>query len=449
MLARIARFFWPDVTDLQFKKYGLLSLAFFFIIGAYWLERPLKDGVFFNIVGAEHQPTAKILSVFIVLLLVLVYSKLIDMFEKQNLFYLLGSIYAVLFALIAYVIGLPRTGPDAVNPDLLRYIGWISYFVIESFGSLIVALFWSFVASMTDTETAKRCYPMVLAGAQIGAIVGPFIAWKYAQAWGLRILFAIVIAAILILLGIIKYFMKVIPADQITIGKKEIVAEKKGKTGFLEGLKLLLTRSYLFGIFLVVTLYEVVGTIVDYQMKVQAKSFYPTEESLTSFLGMFGMCANALALLMALLGTAYLMRRFSLRFCLLTFPITLGFAVAALYVVYSWQLFSPWYLLWATFAVMMIAKGLSYALNNPAKEMMYIPTSKDAKFKSKGWIDMFGGRVSKAGGSAFNELLKKSPQALMAFGTLLSLGLIGVWIFAAIFVSSKFDKLVKENKIVE
>lgn len=449
MLARIARFFWPDVTDQQFKKYGLLSMAFFFIIGAYWLERPLKDGVFFTVVGKAHQPTAKILSVLIVGLLVMVYSKLIDIFEKQKLFYILGSTYIILFAFIAYVIGLPRTGPDAVNPDFLRYVGWMSYFVIESFGSLIVALFWSFVASMTDTETAKRCYPMVLAGAQIGAIVGPFIAWKYAETWGLRILFAIVIVAVFVLIGIIKYFMKVIPADQITVGKQEIVAEKKGKTGFLEGLKLLLTRSYLFGIFMVVTIYEVVGTIVDYQMKVQAQSFYPTQETLTSFLGMFGMCANSLALLMALLGTAYLMKKFSLRFCLLTFPITLGAAVAGLYVVYAWQIFSAWYLLWATFAVMMIAKGLSYALNNPSKEMMYIPTSKDAKFKSKGWIDMFGGRVSKAGGSTFNEFLKSSPEALMAFGTLLSLGMIGIWIVAAIFVSSKFDKLVKENKIVE
>ncbi len=450
IFSRIAKFFWSDLTDQEIKKYGLLSLAFFFTIGGYWLLRPLKDGFFFNVVGGQYQPTAKIISVFVVGLLVMVYSKLVDVIEKHKLFYVLGSIYVALFAIVAYVIGLPTTGEGAINPKVLRFFGWATYFIIESFGSIIVALFWSFTASISDAKTAKKAYPMVFAGAQIGAIIGPFMAWN-AKTLGMRVLFGLGTLCIIMLMLVIRHFMKVIPKDQLEINKQEIKSEKKPKTGFMEGAKLLFTRPYLFGIFAVVAIYEIVGTIVDYQMKMQARALpqYATQEGLTSFLGIFGMAANTLAFLMVLLGTGYMMKKFGLRFCLLTFPITLGSAVIVLYSVYTWGNVGPQAMLWLTFAVMMIAKGLSYALNNPSKEMMYIPTSKDAKFKSKGWIDMFGSRSSKAGGAAFTNMLKHSPHALMAVGTIVSLGFIGLWIVAAIFVSGKFNKLTAEGKIVE
>ena len=80
---------------------------------------------------------------------------------------------------------------------------------------------------------------------------------------------------------------------------------------------------------------------------------------------------------------------------------------------------------------------------------MYIPTSRDAKFKAKGWIDMFGARGAKAMGSGFNEFLKRTPIALLYYGTILSLGLVSIWVVIAFFVGNKFHRLVKEGKIVK
>lgn len=51
------------------------------------------------------------------------------------------------------------------------------------------------------------------------------------------------------------------------------------------------------------------------------------------------------------------------------------------------------------FTVMMVMKGMSYALNNPTKEILYQMTSTGIKFKCKSWIDTFGQRSAKAGGS--------------------------------------------------
>jgi AAA family ATP:ADP antiporter len=54
-----------------------------------------------------------------------------------------------------------------------RPTGWFSYCAIESFGSIGVALFWAFVNATIDLEGAKRAYGLIIAGAQIGSILGP------------------------------------------------------------------------------------------------------------------------------------------------------------------------------------------------------------------------------------------------------------------------------------
>ena len=81
--------------------------------------------------------------------------------------------------------------------------------------------------------------------------------------------------------------------------------------------------------------------------------------------------------------------------------------------------------------------------------MMYIPTSKDAQFKSKGWIDTFGSRFSKAGGAQVTNMFKHNMPDLMIYGSMVGFGLIGIWIVAAIFVGNKNKQLLDNNKIVE
>lgn len=54
--------------------------------------------------------------------------------------------------------------------------GWVSYCAIESFGSICVSLFWAFVNSSMDVEGAKSAYGLIIAGANLGSILGPTIA---------------------------------------------------------------------------------------------------------------------------------------------------------------------------------------------------------------------------------------------------------------------------------
>ncbi len=434
MFSRIARVLWGNLTEDELKKFGLLSVTFLFIIGSYWLMRVLKDALFMDIVGEAYIPRAKMLSVALLIPLIVIYSKLVDLCEKQKLFYVICSFYATLFLGITYFLAHPIHGLANTEASPDRILGWVIYLGVETFGSLVVALFWSFVASSVDTASAKRGYGLIIGGAQIGSIAGPTLA-TFAETIGLVNLLAIVSAGIFVVPFLIMLFVRKYPASP----SLNVAGEKKN-TGPLEGLKLLFSKPYLIGILGVATLYEVIGTIMDYQLKVTAKATYGSATKVASFLGTFGQCANGLALVFALVGTSFVIRRFGLTFCLVMFPLAVSSVI-----LYVW--WSP--SLWTLFGAMVTIKGLSYALNNPCKEVMYIPTSKDVKFKAKGWIDAFGSRSAKASGSVITDAFRHSAADLMFFGSLISLGIVGIWIIAALYVGRRNEKLIKEGAIIQ
>src|ERR1700730_4477542 len=100
MLARFIHFFWPDLEKEEIKKFGMLASMFFLIIGSYWLLRLLKNIILYKIAftvefgwpadqGRLMQPVAKQISLITMIAVVFIYSKLVDLFEKHKLFYIL------------------------------------------------------------------------------------------------------------------------------------------------------------------------------------------------------------------------------------------------------------------------------------------------------------------------------------------------------------------------
>ena len=104
-----------------------------------------------------------------------------------------------------------------------------------------------------------------------------------------------------------------------------------------------------------------------------------------------------------------------------------------------------WILLFASIAI----KGTNYALNKPTSEILYIPTSKDIKFKAKGWIDMFGNRSTKSLGAGLSKVFSSSFTQLISYSTFISLGFIAFWLFVASFAGNRFNKLQKDKTIIE
>lgn len=92
--------------------------------------------------------------------------------RDDQLFYILGACYTLLFLLISLVLRRAPLGLTNWGDSPARIVGWVSFVAIESYGSLAVALFWAFTNATVDLEAAKASYGLVIAGAQIGAIIG-------------------------------------------------------------------------------------------------------------------------------------------------------------------------------------------------------------------------------------------------------------------------------------
>jgi len=457
MVSSLIRFFYPDIKKEEVLKFGLFALVLFFILGSYWALRLLKDSLIYKLAfpeslgwaqgyGKDLIPSLKMITPFIVAGVVVIYTKLLDMMEKHKLFYVFCSFYAFLFGLTAIALFVLKSfGPQYIGAYPLAALGVAVYFATESFGSLVIALFWSFAVSCNRTDEAKRSFPFMIAVAQIGTIGGSSLLIFGMPNWAIYTLCTVTTILVMVM---INRIVTVIPASNLVSDK----VEKKQKPDILAGIKLLFTQPYLLGVFIVSTFYEIVKTIVDFQMKSQA-SLLPGMD-FEVFLGWFGFWTNMTAFLMALLGTSYIMKKYGLKFCVIVYPVIFAISMIALYV-YHQTGPSPENLCWATFGVMMLVTALSYAVNNPTKEMMYIPTSSDAKFKVKGITDTVGSRGSKAVGSAINNSLNVgATQAIkvaniLAFGTLIGLGFIAVWLVAAFYVGTKNAQLVKDNQIIE
>jgi AAA family ATP:ADP antiporter len=465
MVSNVILYFYPDLKREEVKKFGLLSAIFFLIIGTYWLLRLLKNTIFLKVAfpvclgwdpqqGCLFQPIAKFWSPFVVLIMVLIYSKLVDLVKKHQLFYIICSFYACIFAGCAGILFVKDVyGVEQLGKFSLAAMGWLSYFAIESFGSLVVALFWSFTNSITDSDSAKRGFPFIVAMAQLSAIVGSATLFFSASLGSLWPILLIASGLVLCIIPLVHYFMIHTPADQL-VGNVAAAATENKKEGFFEGfvsgLILLFSRSYLIGVLIISTFYEAVSQIIEYQMQVFASmsTEYTTDVAFAQFQSTYGMSINAVSFIVALLGTSYIIKRFGTRISLLIYPVIFACTLLGLFIFFKMGQSST-ALLWATFTAMVIIKGVGYAINNPTKEVMYIPTSKDAKFKSKGWIDTFGSRFSKSGGAQVTNAFKHNLSDLMIYGSLFGCGLITLWIVAAYYVGLKNKQLVDKGQIIK
>lgn len=447
---RIFTAMWGEFSAEELKKFGFLASIFGLIIAAYWALRPMKDGIFNAIIGLDYQPYAKMLSVLVVFPLVILYGKLIDAFPRHKVFYVLVSLYAVLALIFAYLLMSPEYGLGNTEKSAWRMLGWVWYVYVESFGSLIVALFWAFTTDTTMPESAKRGFPLIALFGQLGNMVGPY--FLNAKKFGFSTSAPIVgiCGGLMILMGILFWvMMRTVPKSQFEsyAGKEE--SESGEEPGFLEGLKLLVTQPYLMGIFVIITVYEVIVTFLDYHFKMTAAGVYTSEADLSSFLSNYASLTGLVSMICVLAGINNIQRRLGMISSLLLLPALVVVAVIAVKLYPDALMLALW--------IMVFSKAVNYALNQPTMKQLYIPTSRDTRYKSQAWIEMFGSRGSKAASSSVNTLragfktqygAAAGVDAFLTLTLLMSLGLVGVWLFAALYIARTYNKAIAEKRVV-
>ncbi|HEX2579057.1 MAG TPA: Npt1/Npt2 family nucleotide transporter [Rhabdochlamydiaceae bacterium] len=454
----ICRFNFGIFEREEFKKFLRMGLIFALIIGVYWTLRPLKDAIFIQLAGKLQLPYAKTVSVIALLPLVMFYTKLLEKTSRERMLRILPTFYGIAVLFFAACMFFVQRPSEEIHLLPFHYslatkaLGYVWYLFVESFGSLVVALFWAFAADTTEPTSAKRGFPLVVAIGQIGGILFPYGIGGLPHRIGLStdaLSMFILGALILLILPLLNYFLKATPSHLMASfeGKNEKAVENKQEPGFLEGLKLLLKHKYLLGIFAANFIYEVVVTIFDFNFKVAASSHY-TGVALSHYLSLYGSSVNIVSLGCLLLGISNVTRFLGVGVALAAMPVIVGVALAGFLSLDSLSFL---------FTLMVGSKAINYALNGPALKQLYIPTTPDVKFKAQAWIETFGSRSSKQAGSVFNmslaplqkglgELIGKSRYMMLS--GLICFPLLALWFIVAVYLGKKFKKAIAEKSVI-
>jgi AAA family ATP:ADP antiporter len=298
-----------DVPYKELPRILFHAVVLSLIICGFWLLDSLKDPILSTTVGMQNQPLAKGLSVLMTVIVVSVFDFLTSMLSKPDLFLCISGFYGLFFFVISALLADPAIGLSHGYDQPYRSLGFISYVAVETYGSLMVALFWAFTNSMVDLELAKGAYGFIICFAQLGAIVGSTLATQTATI-GIPTLYLIASMTVFSVgLSIklyfivfkgrnvegrhtrvrsstedsegIEYIASAIPLTTFSKQTSEDVVTPAPPThsvynicnGFYEGLLLIIQYRYTWYLLGVSTLYEIVLTVLDYEFKLSGAQY--------------------------------------------------------------------------------------------------------------------------------------------------------------------------------
>jgi AAA family ATP:ADP antiporter len=446
-LIKICRFNFGDFDKEEFKKFLYMGGIFALIVGVYWALRPLKDSVFFQFVDNEHLPYAKIVSIIALLPIIILYTKALEHTSRERMLAIIPTIYGIATLFFAVLIFLVQNSENEIS-DMpfvvtiaVQILGYAWYLFVESFGSLVIALFWAFSTDTTDHASAKRGFPLVYALGQMGGIVFPYAITGMPHRLGHDTCFLALFTLGILTLAIVplvRHFLRVTPKNLLVSfhGKNEKEEVKKHEPGFFEGLQLLVKHKYLIGIFGATFIYELIITIFDFNFKIAASTQY-SGTALDNYLGIYASSVNAVSLACLLLGINNITRYLGVGVALAAMPIIVGLALFGFMTIHSLSFL---------FALMVGSKAINYALNGPALKQLYIPTTTDVRFKTQAWIETFGARASKGAGSFFNIVAGRAHYLLLS--GMVGFPLLVLWFITAIFLGKKFKQAIDGKKVI-
>ena len=445
-----------DLSKRDLFKICFLSLAFFCVIGAYTILKELKDILFVLFVGKAYMGEVKFISMFVLVPATMLYAKLVDSMTKFQLLCFYSGLYGVVGLIIAYFLADPTCGMPNTVASPYRWFGWFIYLFYEGAVPFVVSLFWSFANSVTNPETAKKGYTLMIAGSKLGGMFTAGLAWMLLTPTGIigNIgLTDIFIHQLLLVIGslllccaplIIYYLLKEGNQENLhgyeAVYKIEKEEEKEGtgKTGMLSGLLIMFQQPYILAIFAIIFFYELLNVVLSYQrigILQEAGGFSAK---------MFGQRAviHMIGFFVSFFGTRVLLKKLGERVCLILTPIFIGLLLIYFMTTYDEN------------AVLVVFTGLgvlNYAFASPLRESLYIPTVKDIKYKSKSWIDSFGMKISKTCSSAFITSVKNVAPGTMAFNLIyisFFSTIIALWIFVAWWLGRRYTQAVKNNEVI-
>jgi len=295
--------------------------------------------------------------------------------------------------------------------------GALFFIWIAVFNLFAVTVFWSFMADVFDNEHAKRYYGYIGAGGTIGAFVGPFITTMLVGRIGVANLTLVSVG----FLGVcLLCILKLRGWARRNEGQRAEQGEQAIGGSIWAGLKLIAADPLLRGLAMLMFFGVGVGTLLYNEQAAIVRRLYPTAEAATRYYSMIDWAVASLTILVQLLLTRWLLRRYGVA------PLLLLPAVAIL-IGFSLLSASPLPMLVAVVQVM--TRASEFSLAKPARETLYTRVDRESRYKAKAVIDT---AVYRGGDVTFvwvhKALATLGSQLVFVAGIGIALGMtFGAW----------------------
>ncbi|MBL8760671.1 MAG: MFS transporter [Phycisphaerae bacterium] len=374
-------------------KVLLLSAAyFFFILTSYYMLRPIRETMAIER-GADKLPWLMTATLVVMLLVNPVYAFLVSRFPRRKFVPFVHYFFAL------NIVGF-FAATKLLSKETLHTLGYAFYIWLSVFNLFVVSIFWSIMADVFGRDRAKKVFGVIAVGGTLGAICGPLLvnallggklalewpfgkdpaAWtlmefpKLAREWVFLAALVPLQAAILCAAAIIKRGEAWNSQPAAPSASREPTADA------LAGFRLIKNSRYLQTLSLYMLLFTITSTFIYVEQANMIAAKFPDADARTKAFANLDLYTNLLTLVTQLFLTRQIIRFIGVGGTLAVLPaITFaGFgalaATGSVPVLYAYQV---------------IRRGMHYAVDRPAREVLYTPLSPDEKYKSKAFIDTF------------------------------------------------------------
>jgi ATP:ADP antiporter, AAA family len=365
-----------DVRRGEAKTALLLAANVFVLLASYYVLKTVREALILSEAGAEVKSYSSAGQALLLLAVIPAYGFVASKATRSKLITWV-TLFFVSNLVVFYSMG---TAGFRVGVAFFLWVG--------IFNVLLTAQFWAFANDLYDEQSGKRIFPIIGIGSSLGA-------WAGARLAGY--LFLLMDVYELMLVAAAGLLLSIVLVRQVDKKRKGSVEPQQkqpldGKGGFA----LVLSNRYLLLIAMMVLTFNLVNSLGEYmlgQMVVADAKAAVASGAITSaqmrtrigaFYGDFFGWVNLIGLLLQVFIVSRLFKYAGVRGALFVLPlIALGS--------YSLMAFLP------VLGIVRVAKVLEnstdYSIQNTARHALFLPTSREAKYKAKAAIDTFFWRM--------------------------------------------------------
>lgn len=334
------------------------------------------------------------------------YIKLSKKLSPRVLFLMTCAIFAVSFILI--------------QPFITGFAIPMVYIWVEVVVGIMLIQFWTFAADSFEPQQAKRLFSIIAGGGSFAIMIIGMNLKPFVSAFGTdELLFlsaGFLVFASFFGLSSMQYFKN----NPVKKGNLKPV-QKNGKK------KKSNHDPFLFGIGTIVALSAIVTTLVDYQFKIIASSYFPSEIELVSFFGTFYSIAGAASIIMQFFITGPILSRFGILIGLLVLPFFLIAGVTSV-------LIAP--ILLSASIAKFSDQSFKFTINNSSMELLWLPVPPNIRKTIKPQVSGTVKSIAEGIGGLVTFLVVKIIA--LQYLSIISLCALAVWILTAIKVKSGY-----------